>query len=96
MAISAKEAVQAAFDLFDEFVAPAGGGEIRHKLLEELKLEDGHWRVVVGFDLGREKTSSASRASSAFYTGLSSETSPIREYRTFKIDKNTGEMIELS
>lgn len=91
MAINAKQAVQAAFDAFDEYVAPAGSGKIRHKLLEELKYEDGNWKVVVGFDMGREKTASP------FAVGIGGrEVSPIREYRTFIIDGKSGEMIELS
>jgi hypothetical protein len=90
MAISAKEAVQAAFKFFDEFVTASGDASIQHKLLEELKLVDGNWCVVVGFDMGRRKTANA------FGVGMGNETSPIREYRKFIINSNTGEMIELS
>jgi len=90
MAIDAKEAVQAAFHSFDEFVGPTGGGTIKHKLLEELKYDDGNWRVVIGFAIGREKTTNA------LNFGMGRELSPIREYRTFIIDGETGKMIELS
>jgi hypothetical protein len=44
----------------------------------------------VGFDMGRRKTANA------FGVGMGNETSPIREYRKFIINSNTGEMIELS
>ena len=90
MALSAKEAIQKAFDLFDELVAPAAKSQISHKLLEELKREDQNWRVVVGFDMGRKKTSNS------YSLSLGNESSPIREYRTFLIDGNDGELIELS
>lgn len=88
MTISAKDAVQAAFAFFDEFVAPTGSAQIQNKLLEELKKVDGNWRVVVGFDAGRKKVSNS--------LSFATESSPIREYRTFTIDGITGEMLELS
>lgn len=90
MPLTAKEAIQKAFDLFDELVAPAARSQINHKLLEELKRENQDWRVVVGFDMGRKKTTSS------YSLGLGNESSPIREYRTFLIDGDNGELIEMS
>lgn len=89
MSLSAKQAVEKAFELFDEFVSSTGQGQLNHKLLEELKRDGNNWRVVVGFDMGRKKTSNA------FSVGLGGETSPIREYRTFIIDAESGELVEM-
>lgn len=90
MAIDSKKAIDAAFDAFREFIIPTGDATIRNTLLEELKKVDGNWSVTVGFDIGREKSSNVPGL------GIGREVTPIREYRTFIIDSQSGEMIEIS
>lgn len=95
--LAPKEAVEKAFEHFRLFFA----GQITdHVLLEELEHNDDkkEWRVVIGFDVGREKRGDGyGPASTSLLGGLMPhEREPIREYRTIYLNDSDGSFIRMS
>lgn len=86
--LTPKQAISAAFALFEEFF-PKGAAD--HLLLEELEFDEknGQWRVVIGFDTGRRKEGSA------MFNSWDRTSEPIREFRTFIIRADDGSLVRM-
>ncbi|MBA4489992.1 hypothetical protein [Paracoccus sp. S1E-3] len=89
--ITAKEAVAKAFEYFDDLMSAHGTQS--HKLLEEVTLDHDGWKITIGFDAGRYKTTQPSSILTSGFHEKPKE--PLREYRTIVINQNNGDFIEM-
>ena len=85
--LSAKEAVSAAFKVFDEFFDETEASVV---LLEGVDfVEDrNQWAITIGFDIGVTKSSSIPMLAATF--------EPRREKRTIHINADTGEFVRMT
>ncbi len=91
--IPPKAAVEAAFREFKELFA---GARTSHVLLEGLEYDEHEdvWRVTIGFDVGRNReTGSENPLAPWGPTNRSKE--PIREFRQFLLNANSGDFIKM-
>ena len=85
--ITPKDAVQRAYEYFDDFYQDC---RVKHRLLEGVRYDeqDNAWVVTIGFDLGRESR-----------VGLPSlfddKREPIREFRIIRLRADDGSFVEL-
>ena len=89
--IKARDAIQSAFDLLEQYF-PAT--DRRNTLLEGLEYLDSEdqWRVVIGFDTGRHKESGGPLLT----MGLGPKTTePIREFRTIYLNARDGSFVRM-
>lgn len=88
--LTADDAIERAFEIFDKYVR---GAKKSHILLEGLELNDSacEWRVVIGFDLGRMKEAPDPRGP-IFQTFSQNVKEPIREHSVIIIDAASGDL----
>ncbi|KIN79135.1 hypothetical protein [Sulfitobacter mediterraneus] len=84
--LSAKQAVEAAFEHFNELY---GSQKLRNLLLEGIRYDEllNSWDVTIGFDIGREKIGQLNL--------LEKNWEPVREFRIVKLRADNGEFLEL-
>ena len=84
--MTAKEAIKAAFDHFNELFADSN---IDHVLLEGVDFldDEGVWKVTIGFDAGRRR--SVANTTTALF-GAQSE--PVREIRDLYLFDTSGDL----
>ena len=86
--IAVKEAIEIAFGLFEDFF----GDRVRNNVLlegVEVDEETGNWCVTIGFQAGRVEET----ASTLGFGQVVKK--PIREFRTFVLNGETGSFIKM-
>jgi hypothetical protein len=86
--LNAKQAIEAGFQLFQDFFDKADTSRVLLEGLEYLE-SDGEWLVTIGFDAGRKKETSSS-------FGFGERTlEPVREKRQFFLNAKDGSLLRM-